>query len=353
MKESSDTDTILRYKPEKIRPGEISYFIPNDETPIAPNILEALNNNRRNYAVSIRSTPNKRLHLTAAIIIPCLSDPKQSQIRVVRFRPDENSPEKLVRALFRTDFKIFSPPESKVCQIRRPEIANPSLGESYSTTGLIDDEPHNTFASAIPFIGNEDPDDPDEDAENDIEEEQEKLLERIIDLAHEYAVRFHKLPSMKTVAEAVAGRMFLGDGSDYLAPITVTRDLKIYLNIFDVELRMPPIIKSLYFLFLRHPRGIVLKEISNHREELLQIYALVKKHPSPTAEDKAHIDRLIDPLDNSSLNQKISKCRILIDAHILNPETAWHYYIEGNRGEPYRIHIDDDNVNLPFQLLTL
>ena len=55
-----------------------------------------------------------------------------------------------------------------------------------------------------------------------------------------------------------------------LSRLKVTIDLKILLvDKDDQELKMPPILKALYLLFLRHEKGIEFKKLSEYREELL------------------------------------------------------------------------------------
>ena len=40
---------------------------------------------------------------------------------------------------------------------------------------------------------------------------------------------------------------------------------------------MTPIVKAVYFLFLRHPEGILFKELIDYRDELDMIYRSVKE----------------------------------------------------------------------------
>lgn len=343
---TNDHNTTNKPNPEKIRPGFLTYFVPDNFGKLPHILLETLSRNSRNYEVEIRRTSRSKLHFKAAISIPCLTARQKSQIRLISIDPSDSAPQHALKQLFATDENIILPPSKRILFIHRPENGTNILSESYSSTPIIDDDDY-IMACATPFIGNEDYDNPDEDDEYNIESEQSEYMERLINITHEFAVKYHRFPSFKAIATAVAGRLTLPSQSEELSPITISSDLKIYLDSFDVELRMPPIIKSLFILFLRHSEGIILKEIYDYRIEILRIYALVKGHDKITKEDYIHINRLVDPFDNSSLNQKISKCRQLIDLHILNPEIARSYYIDGIRGERYRIPASKLKVTFP------
>ena len=48
--------------------------------------------------------------------------------------------------------------------------------------------------------------------------------------------------------------------------IRITRGMKIYFG--QEELKLRPMSKAVLLLFLRHPEGIALKDIGDHKEEL-------------------------------------------------------------------------------------
>lgn len=58
-----------------------------------------------------------------------------------------------------------------------------------------------------------------------------------------------------------------------LSIIKITEDYKIYLPEFDnFEIKLPPLTKAIYLLFLHHPEGIMLDELLLHKKELLNFY---------------------------------------------------------------------------------
>jgi len=101
-----------------------------------------------------------------------------------------------------------------------------------------------------------------------------------------------------------------------------------------MEIKMEPLIKAVYLLFLNHPEGILFKHLPNYREELSQIYVKLKPYGMS---DRAlqSIEDVTNPLLNS-INEKCARIRGafvgLFDDHM-----ARHYYIDGLRGEVKKI----------------
>ena len=55
--------------------------------------------------------------------------------------------------------------------------------------------------------------------------------------------------------------------------IRVTRDYHILLpDRFDAEIRLRPLVKTVFLLFLRHPEGIRFSELHEYRDEMMNIY---------------------------------------------------------------------------------
>ena len=132
-----------------------------------------------------------------------------------------------------------------------------------------------------------------------------------------------------------------------LVKIRVDNHWRILSQDADIEVKMPILSKVLYFLFLRHPEGIVLKQISDYRDELLKIYLLFS--PSRAMRDViASIDALTDVSDGS-INQKISRVNAAFQTS-LSYSNTWQ--ILGKRGDVKKIEAAE-SVEIPERLRTL
>lgn len=127
-----------------------------------------------------------------------------------------------------------------------------------------------------------------------------------------------------------------------LSRLRITQDYKIYLMDYEMkEVKMSPLPKALYLLFLKHPEGILFKELTDFRTELMDIYKNITLRESP---DKARLSilKITDPFDNS-VNEKCSLIRIAF-LKVVSEEIAENYYITGRRGEPKNITLDRELV---------
>lgn len=122
-----------------------------------------------------------------------------------------------------------------------------------------------------------------------------------------------------------------------LSPIVITAKYKIHLLLYEnLEIKLEPLIKLVYLLFLNHPEGIVLVNIGDYEKELSDIYSKITK-----SDDLAKIQRRVSELTNltgNSLHEKISKIKNnFVDE--LGEKLAKNYYIYGNPGEAYKINL--------------
>lgn len=129
--------------------------------------------------------------------------------------------------------------------------------------------------------------------------------------------------------------------------MVITADHRIVLPDFnDMEIEMTPLVKAVFFLFMRHPEGIRLKTLHDHRHELAMLYACIKEHRplekkvTPVLHLDENIERLVNPLDNSIHE----KCARIKEAFLLrfHNDIACNYYVDGPRGEPKGITLDRD-----------
>ena len=132
----------------------------------------------------------------------------------------------------------------------------------------------------------------------------------------------------------------LSDDSEKLSRLVITKDFRIILpDYYNMEIKMEPLVKAVYFLFLKHPEGIMFKFLPDYREELTQIYVNLK--PNGMNE---RVLQSIEDVTNPTLNSINEKCARISGAFQFDEKLARHYYIEGKRGEPKKISLPRDLV---------
>ena len=124
--------------------------------------------------------------------------------------------------------------------------------------------------------------------------------------------------------------------------LIVTEDYKVVLDDgANTEVKMEPIVKAVYLLFLSHPEGIVLKYLSDYREELTKIYLLLRP-AGLTDRVLQSIEDVTNPMLNS-INEKCTRIRKAFSG-LLPKSVARYYAISGKRGEAKKIDLVRANV---------
>lgn len=127
-----------------------------------------------------------------------------------------------------------------------------------------------------------------------------------------------------------------------LSKLVITRDFKQFLPDYNnMEIKMEPLVKAIYLLFLRHPEGILFKYLPDYREELTQIY--VKLKPLGMSD---RVLQSIEDVTNPLLNSINEKCARIRGAFVgqFDDHLARHYYIDGLRGKVKKIALPRDLV---------
>ena len=122
-----------------------------------------------------------------------------------------------------------------------------------------------------------------------------------------------------------------------LSRVVITKDMRIMLPDYNnMEIKMEPINKAVYLLFLRHPEGIVFKHLPNYRKELAAIYQKIK----PLGLNDRALQSIED-VTNPTLNSINEKCARIRGSFVsqFDDSLARHYYIYGLRGEPKKIDL--------------
>lgn len=117
-----------------------------------------------------------------------------------------------------------------------------------------------------------------------------------------------------------------------LSRLYITADCRIFLPEYDnAEVQLCPLPKAVFILFLRHPEGIILKEIGDYFLELMDIYRIIMGRKFREAKAKVSLSLICNPLSNS-LNEKISRVNEAL-RHIMDETLMIHYAIRGKRSE--------------------
>ena len=164
--------------------------------------------------------------------------------------------------------------------------------------------------------------------DDDTEELMEEVKERICKLRQ------------RGIAEYLLERLIHPD--DRLSRLVVTKDYRIVLPDYqNMEIKMEPIVKAVYLLFLKHPEGIAFKSLPDHRKELADIYT--KLRPAGLT-DRAmqSIEDVTNPLLNS-INEKCARIRGAFVGEF-DDYMAKYYYIDGHRGAIKKITLPRDLV---------
>ena len=125
--------------------------------------------------------------------------------------------------------------------------------------------------------------------------------------------------------------------------LIVTEEYKVLLaDGRDTEVKMEPLVKAVYLLYLKHPEGIIFKHLPEYRRELTRIYESLR--PWGLSDRAIHsIEDVTNPLLNS-INEKCARIRRAF-LKVLDKDVAEFYCITGLRGEIKKITLPRDLVS--------
>ena len=164
--------------------------------------------------------------------------------------------------------------------------------------------------------------------------EESVLVKEIRDRIHELRRRGYQLGLLHDLVEE----------QPTLSRLVVNKDFRIFLPDYNnIEIIMPPLPKAVYLLFLKHPEGIVFKQLHDYYAELLDIYKQISNRVIERNIESSIRD-ITDPTKNS-INEKCTRIR---EAFLKQFDYVYaqHYFITGKRGEPKKI-------TLPRELVVL
>ncbi|OJJ15089.1 hypothetical protein BKI52_40195 [marine bacterium AO1-C] len=140
--------------------------------------------------------------------------------------------------------------------------------------------------------------------------------------------------SPKTVSKPSLDSFFTYPVNDYpLLHIDENHKFWIVTKVRQ-EVKMSPLCKALYLLFLQHPDGISLYELKMHQADLLNIYKKISRK-NDYQMMRTSIIHLVNRCENS-IHEKFTRIKQAFNK-VLAPSVASMYYIKGERGKEKKI----------------
>ena len=141
--------------------------------------------------------------------------------------------------------------------------------------------------------------------------------------------------SQRGIAEYLLEQLIHPDNR--LSRMVITKGWRIVLPDYNnMEIKMEPLVKAVYLLFLCHPEGIVFKHLPDYRQELTKIYSKLR----PLGLSDMAIQSIED-VTNLLLNSINEKCARIRGAFVgqFDNYMAKNYYVDGQRGEAKKISL--------------
>lgn len=116
---------------------------------------------------------------------------------------------------------------------------------------------------------------------------------------------------------------------------------KIQLPYFKKEVELSHLTKSIYFLFLKHPEGINLKELGNYKKELLTIYNSISNQLDYDKMAKS-IDDVIN-LETKAIYTHLSRIKSAF-YKIMDASFAKYYIVSGSGVEDRKVLFETKDI---------
>lgn len=152
---------------------------------------------------------------------------------------------------------------------------------------------------------------------------------------------FAEINQALNVMESLRVKMLFSQNFKQNVPLSrliIDNKKRIFLPDFgNIEIKLRPLEKTLYFFYLNHPEGVGLSFLRGKKDELKNIYSEVSG--SKNLDEMAdRIDDIVNITTNSAF-QKISKIKAAFVKSI-GEELAMHYYIQGGYEEVKKVVLD-------------
>lgn len=116
--------------------------------------------------------------------------------------------------------------------------------------------------------------------------------------SYEYTTYEERKENRDIIATEILSDSIAPKSDIEISPIVIDEKYNIILPLYpQISIKLEPLPKSIYLLFLHHPEGIVLKNISEYEEELKELYTAISGRQNITV-----INRLIGKACNPTEN---------------------------------------------------
>lgn len=166
--------------------------------------------------------------------------------------------------------------------------------------------------------------------------------QQLIDAIRERVERLKQLGINEMVLKSLIA------GEQKLSKLIISKGYKIYLSDYNnKEIILYPLVKAIFFLFLRHPEGILFKNLPDYKNELKDIYLKISNR-----ELLDDIDQSIESVTNPTKNSINEKCSRIREAFVkeFDESLAQYYFITGERNTPKKISLDRKLVTWEMEI---
>lgn len=157
-------------------------------------------------------------------------------------------------------------------------------------------------------------------------------------LIKEMQEKVQMLKAYGMTEKEIVSQLFSSQSSPQLV---ISRNYRIFLGEERKEVHLEPLVKAVYLLFLKHPEGIIFKDLPDYRKELTDIYNKVRPWGLSDRAKKS-IEDVTNPMQNF-INEKCARIKRVF-VTMLDGNVAEHYYVKGTRGEAKKISLPRELV---------
>lgn len=164
------------------------------------------------------------------------------------------------------------------------------------------------------------------------EDELERMFRQLRSIMPDHSIREMLSNALKT--------------NEVVSRLVITEQYRILLPDYnDLEIKLTPKEKAFYFLFLRHPEGLELKLLPDHKKELGRLYRkMAKRDLKQVIEDT--IENMVSPFTGDAHVQR-SRIKIAVNNAFENmfcKDLAQWYTINGAKGEKMKIELPQNKI---------